>query len=49
MGMGRSSIYKEISESRLPVTKHGRKTFIAMKDIHTWFDALPDNYILDYA
>ena len=42
MGMGRSSIYKEISEGRLPITKRGRKTFIAMKDIHAWFEALPD-------
>lgn len=42
MGMGRSSIYKEITEGRLPVTKRGRKTFIAMKDIRAWFDALPE-------
>ncbi len=40
MGMGRSSIYKEISEGRLPTFKKGRKTFIAMKDIHAWFDEL---------
>ena len=42
MGMERSSIYKEISEGRLPTFKKGRKTFIAMKDIHAWFDELPD-------
>ena len=29
-------------EGRLPVTKRGRKTCIAMKDIHAWFEALPD-------
>ena len=42
MGMGRSSIYKEISEGRLQTFKKGRKTFIAMKDIHAWFEDLPD-------
>jgi len=42
MGMGRSSIYKEISEGRLATTKKGRKTFIALEDIRKWFGDLPD-------
>jgi predicted DNA-binding transcriptional regulator AlpA len=41
MGMGKSSIYKEIRAGRLPVVKKGRKTFIAIKDIYEWFEALP--------
>ncbi|MDP7221967.1 MAG: helix-turn-helix domain-containing protein [Alphaproteobacteria bacterium] len=42
MGLGHTSIYKEINEGRLPVKKADRKTMVAMKDIHAWFDALPD-------
>jgi excisionase family DNA binding protein len=41
MGLGRSSLYKEIAEGRLPIRKAGRKTMIAMSDIHAWFAALP--------
>jgi predicted DNA-binding transcriptional regulator AlpA len=41
MGMGRSSIYKEINAGRLPIKKAGRGTYIAIKDIHAWFAALP--------
>ncbi len=36
MGMGHTALYNEINEGRLPVKKSGRKTFIAMKDIHAW-------------
>jgi predicted DNA-binding transcriptional regulator AlpA len=42
MGIGRSSLYKEISASRLNVRKAGRKTLIAVADIQTWFANLPD-------
>ena len=42
MGIGNTSIYKEIKEGRLPVKKHGRINLISMKDIHAWFEALPD-------
>ena len=42
MGMGHSSIYKEIKEGRLPIKKSGSKTLIAVKDIHAWFDRLPE-------
>jgi len=42
MGMGNTSIYKEMSKGRLPVKKSGRNTLIAIKDIHTWFENLPD-------
>ncbi len=41
MGLGRSSLYKEIAESRLKVRKAGRKTLIAVADIHAWFNNLP--------
>lgn len=42
MGIGNTSIYKEINEGRLPVKKHGKVNLIAVKDIHAWFEALPD-------
>lgn len=42
MGIGNTSIYKEINEGRLPVKKHGKINLIAMKDIHAWFEALPE-------
>lgn len=41
MGIGRSSLYKEISASRLKVRKAGRKTLIAVADIRAWFANLP--------
>ncbi len=41
MGMGHTALYNEINAGRLPVKKSGRKTLIAVKDIHAWFDALP--------
>ncbi len=42
MDMGSTSIYKEIKEGRLPIKKSGKKTLIAVRDIHAWFAALPD-------
>lgn len=42
MGMGRSSIYKEISLGNLKVRKSGRKTLIAVADIYAWFSKLPE-------
>ena len=42
MGIGNTSIYKEINEGRLPVKKHGKVNLIAVKDIHAWFEALPE-------
>jgi predicted DNA-binding transcriptional regulator AlpA len=42
MGMCRTALYNEIKESRLPVKKMGRSTLIAVADIHTWFDRLPN-------
>ncbi|PCJ99159.1 MAG: hypothetical protein COA45_06885 [Zetaproteobacteria bacterium] len=41
MGMGHTALYNKIKEGRLPVKKSGKKTLIAVKDIHAWFDALP--------
>jgi len=43
MGMGHTSVYKEIKEGRLPIKKSGGKTLIAVKDIHAWFDKLPES------
>ena len=40
MGIGQTSLYKEIKEGRLPVKKSGRSTLIALRDIQTWFDDL---------
>ncbi len=42
MGIGNTSIYQEINAGRLPVKKHGKTNLIAVKDIHEWFEALPD-------
>jgi excisionase family DNA binding protein len=42
MGIGRSSLYEEISSSRIRVRKAGRKTLIAVADIHAWFESLPE-------
>lgn len=42
MGMGHTALYSEINAGRLPVKKVNRKTLIAMKDIHTWFENLPE-------
>lgn len=41
MGIGRTSLYKEISASRLKVRKAGRKTLIAVADIQVWLANLP--------
>ena len=37
MGMGKSSLYKEISAGNLKVRKSGKKTLIALTDIQEWF------------
>ena len=42
MGMGHTALYNEINEGRLPIKKAGRKTLIAVKDIHAWFANLPE-------
>lgn len=41
MGIGRSSIYKEINASRLKVRKAGKRTLIAVADIESWCRNLP--------
>jgi len=43
MGIGHTSLYKEINEGRLPIKKSGSKTLIAVKDIYAWFDRLPES------
>ena len=42
MGMGHTSIYKEIKDGRLPIKKSGKKTLIAVADIHAWLESLPE-------
>ncbi|MCC6946416.1 MAG: helix-turn-helix domain-containing protein [Bradyrhizobiaceae bacterium] len=43
MGIGRSSLYKEIALSRIRVRKAGRISLIAVADIHAWFENLPES------
>ena len=35
-GLGRSTIYQEISKGRLPVFKVGSRTLIAAEDLNAW-------------
>jgi excisionase family DNA binding protein len=35
-GVGRSTIYNEISNGNLKVRKVGRRTIVAMDDLRTW-------------
>lgn len=42
MGVSRTSLYNEISASRIKVRKAGRTTLIAISDIHAWFENLPE-------
>jgi hypothetical protein len=41
MGLGRSSLYKEIGASRLKARKAGKRTLIAVGDIEEWCNTLP--------
>jgi excisionase family DNA binding protein len=41
MGVGRSTLYNEISTSRLKVRKAGKRTLIAVSDIEDWCRDLP--------
>ena len=38
-GLGRSKIYQEISEGRLPVFKVGSRTLIAADDLSAWLES----------
>ena len=38
-GLGRSKLYQEISEGRLPVFKVGSRTLIAASDLEAWLNA----------
>ncbi len=42
MGIGRSSLYKEIGAERIRIKKSGKKTLISMSEIEAWFDGLPE-------
>lgn len=42
MGLSRSSLYKEINAGTIKVKKCGKRTLIAVQDIHAWYDALPE-------
>ena len=38
-GVGRSTIYSEISKGNLIVRKVGRRTIVAMDDLRAWLDS----------
>ena len=38
-GLGRSKLYQEISEGRLPVFKFGSRTLIAADDLTAWLES----------
>mgnify|MGYP003628418244 FL=1 len=38
-GLGRSKLYQEISEGRLPVFKIGSRTLIAADDLTAWLES----------
>ena len=40
-GVGRSTIYRENAQGRLPFRKIGRATRIAESDAQSWLDSLP--------
>jgi len=42
MGICKTALYNEIKAGRLKVKKAGKRTIIAVDDIHAWFDALPE-------
>lgn len=42
MGLGRSSLYKEINAGKIRVKKCGKRTLISVDDIQAWFDELPE-------
>jgi excisionase family DNA binding protein len=46
MGLGRSSLYKEINAGNIKVRKCGKRTLISVQDIHAWFAALPEGLSL---
>lgn len=39
--LSRSRLYGEIRDGRLKVRKSGRRTLIAMADLHHWMQSLP--------
>lgn len=45
MGLGRSSVYREIAAGRLKVRKAGKRTLVATADIEEWCESLPDSSI----
>ena len=40
-GVGRSKIFEEIREGRLPARKAGRRTIILQEDVQKWVTSLP--------
>ena len=40
-GVGRSTIYEEISQERLRAVKRGRRTLILAHDLRRWLASLP--------
>jgi excisionase family DNA binding protein len=40
-GVGRTTIFFELRNGRLKARKVGRRTVIAVADLHAWLEALP--------
>ncbi len=41
LGLGRTSLYQEISRGRLVARKYGKRTLISAPDLQKWIDSLP--------
>jgi excisionase family DNA binding protein len=42
VGLGRTFVYHEIKEGRLPVRKAGRRTLVLEGDLQAWLSAMPN-------
>jgi excisionase family DNA binding protein len=42
VGLGRTFVYQEIKEGRLPVRKAGRRTLVLEAELKAWLNALPN-------
>jgi excisionase family DNA binding protein len=40
--IGRTVLYREISDGRLRAIKRGRRTLILRADLHRWLESLPE-------
>ena len=42
VGLGRTFVYEQIKEGRLPIRKAGRRTLVLDADLRAWLSALPN-------